>query len=105
MKALEKDRSRRYETANGFARDIQRYLAGDPVEACPPSVRPIGSATSRQAPGRAHDGAAFAATLMVTSAVSTWQAVRATRAERLATGQALRRSRLKRDRGPSVTAR
>ena len=33
MKALEKDRSRRYETANGLARDIQRYLAGDPVEA------------------------------------------------------------------------
>jgi len=28
---LEKDRSRRYETANGLARDIQRYLAGDPI--------------------------------------------------------------------------
>jgi tetratricopeptide (TPR) repeat protein len=38
MKALEKDRNRRYETANGFARDIQRYLADEPVEACPPSV-------------------------------------------------------------------
>jgi WD40 repeat protein/serine/threonine protein kinase len=37
MKALEKDRSRRYETANGFAQDIQRYLADDPVLACPPS--------------------------------------------------------------------
>jgi tetratricopeptide (TPR) repeat protein len=36
MKALEKDRTRRYETANGFARDIQRYLDGDPVEAGPP---------------------------------------------------------------------
>ncbi len=30
MKALEKDRTRRYETANGFARDIQRYLANEP---------------------------------------------------------------------------
>jgi serine/threonine protein kinase/Flp pilus assembly protein TadD len=39
MKSLEKDRSRRYETANGFARDIQRYLADEPVEACPPSAR------------------------------------------------------------------
>jgi serine/threonine protein kinase/tetratricopeptide (TPR) repeat protein len=38
MKALEKDRSRRYETANGFALDIERYLADEPVLACPPSV-------------------------------------------------------------------
>jgi serine/threonine protein kinase/tetratricopeptide (TPR) repeat protein len=38
MKALEKDRSRRYETADGLARDIQRYLDGDPVEARPPSA-------------------------------------------------------------------
>ncbi len=39
MKALEKDRSRRYETANGLARDIERYLADEPVEAGPPSAR------------------------------------------------------------------
>ncbi len=38
MKSLEKDRTRRYETATGFARDIRRYLDGDPVEACPPSA-------------------------------------------------------------------
>ncbi len=38
MKALEKDRSRRYETANGFAMDIQRYLADEPVLAGPPSA-------------------------------------------------------------------
>ncbi len=38
MKALEKDRSRRYETANGFALDVQRYLANEPVLACPPST-------------------------------------------------------------------
>ncbi len=38
MKALEKDRSRRYETASGFGRDVQRFLDGDPVEACPPSA-------------------------------------------------------------------
>jgi len=37
MKALEKDRTRRYETANGLARDIERYLHDEPVEACPPS--------------------------------------------------------------------
>jgi serine/threonine protein kinase len=36
MKCLEKDRGRRYETANGLVRDLQRYLADEPVEACPP---------------------------------------------------------------------
>ena len=38
MKALEKDRTRRYETANGFAADVQRYLTGEPVLAHPPSA-------------------------------------------------------------------
>jgi hypothetical protein len=37
MKALDKDRNRRYETANGFAMDVQRYLAGEPVLAAPAS--------------------------------------------------------------------
>jgi len=37
MKTLEKDRNRRYETANGLALDIQRYLEGEPVLARPPS--------------------------------------------------------------------
>jgi tetratricopeptide (TPR) repeat protein/serine/threonine protein kinase len=38
MKALEKDRTRRYETANGLAHDLERYLADEPVLACPPST-------------------------------------------------------------------
>src|SRR5262245_46481527 len=38
MKALEKDRNRRYETANGFAMDVQRYLNDEAVQACPPSA-------------------------------------------------------------------
>jgi serine/threonine protein kinase/tetratricopeptide (TPR) repeat protein len=37
MKALEKDRTRRYETANGFAADVLRHLADEPVLAAPPS--------------------------------------------------------------------
>ena len=37
MKALEKDRTRRYETANGFAADVLRYLSGEAVQAHPPS--------------------------------------------------------------------
>jgi serine/threonine protein kinase len=38
MKAIEKDRNRRYETANGLAADLQRYLDDEPVQACPPSA-------------------------------------------------------------------
>src|SRR5207344_2791246 len=38
MKTLEKDRNRRYETANGLAADVQRYLSDEPVQACPPAV-------------------------------------------------------------------
>ncbi len=39
MKALEKDRNRRYETANGLAADLRNYLDDRPVQACPPSAR------------------------------------------------------------------
>jgi serine/threonine protein kinase len=38
MKALEKDRARRFETVNGLARDLQRYLDGQPVESAPASA-------------------------------------------------------------------
>jgi tetratricopeptide (TPR) repeat protein/serine/threonine protein kinase len=38
MKCLEKDRNRRYETANALARDVERYLHDEPVQACPPST-------------------------------------------------------------------
>src|ERR1043165_4986516 len=39
MKAMDKDRSRRYETASGLAADLRRYLDDEPVQACPPSAR------------------------------------------------------------------
>ena len=38
MRCLEKDRNRRYESATGLAKDVQRYLANEPVEACPPTL-------------------------------------------------------------------
>ena len=48
MKALEKDRRRRYETANDFAADVMRYLTDQPVEACPPSAwYPLGKFARR----------------------------------------------------------
>jgi non-specific serine/threonine protein kinase/serine/threonine-protein kinase len=84
MRALEKDRTRRYETANGFARDIQRYLAGEPVEAGPPSA----TYRLRKFAGKNRvlllTAAAFAVILLLGAGVSIWQAVRARRAERIA---------------------
>jgi len=81
MKAIEKDRTRRYETANGFARDIERYLAGDPVEAGPPSASYRLRKYARKHRGALVTAGAFAVLLAAASAVSTWQAVRATVAE------------------------
>ena len=81
MKSLEKDRTRRYETANGFAMDIQRYLAGEPVLAAPPSARYRLRKFARKYRAALTTGAALVLLLVAGVAVSTWQAVRATRAE------------------------
>src|SRR5579871_6716093 len=81
MKALEKDRCRRYETANGFARDIQRYLADEPVEACPPSAVYKLRKFARKNKVLLRTTAAFILLLAVGALVSAWQAIRATNAE------------------------
>ena len=81
MKALEKDRTRRYDTVNGIARDIQRYLSGDPVEACPPStVYRLRKFVTKHR-GWFAASAGFAALLIVAAVVRTSLAVRARRAE------------------------
>src|SRR5262249_15031815 len=81
MKALEKDRSRRYETANGFAMDVQRYLADEPVLACPPSP---GYRLRKLA--RRNKGSVLAASLVALALIggvigTTWGMFRATDAE------------------------
>ena len=81
MRALEKDRTRRYETASGFARDVQRYLADEAVEACPPSVSYRLRKFARKNRALLATASGFAALLALGAALSTWQAVRATRAE------------------------
>jgi serine/threonine protein kinase/tetratricopeptide (TPR) repeat protein len=50
MKALQKDSARRYATANELARDVQRYLAKEPVEACPHGTRSQLRTAARQYP-------------------------------------------------------
>ena len=81
MKSLEKDRTRRYETANGFALDIQRYLAGEPVLAAPPSALYWLRKLARKHRAALTTAAAIGLLLVAGVAVSTWQAVRATNAE------------------------
>jgi serine/threonine protein kinase/tetratricopeptide (TPR) repeat protein len=81
LKALEKDRGRRYATANGFAADVQRYLAGEPVQAAPPSVRYRLGKLARKHRTALTTAAVIALLLMAAVAVSTWQAVLATQAE------------------------
>jgi serine/threonine-protein kinase len=72
MKALEKDRNRRYETANGLAMDLQRYLCDEPVTARPPSA-----VYQLRKFARRHKGPALAASLVVLALVggvigTTW---------------------------------
>jgi tetratricopeptide (TPR) repeat protein len=73
MKALEKDRNRRYETANGFALDIQRYLADEPVQACPPSAWYRFHKLVRRNKALFATATVVAATLLVASAIVTWK--------------------------------
>jgi len=81
MKCLEKDRARRYETANGLAMDIQRHLRHEPITARPPSVRYRLQKAVRRHRLAFAAGAAVALALVGGAAISTWQAIRATRAE------------------------
>ena len=90
MKCLEKDRTRRYETANGLALDVERFLKNEPVLARPPS------ATYRLRKLIRRNRLGFAAAAMVAAALvlggvlTGWQAVRARRAEKRAEKQAER---------------
>ncbi len=83
MRCLEKDRARRYETANGLARDVQRYLADEPVEACPPSAGYRLRKAARKHKKPLAVAAAFAVLLLAGFALVTWkwQDERAARAE------------------------
>jgi len=76
MKALEKDRNRRYETANGLARDIERYLNDERVEACPPSARYRLRKFTRRYRVPLAVAAGFLLLLVAGAVISTWQAIR-----------------------------
>jgi serine/threonine protein kinase/tetratricopeptide (TPR) repeat protein len=87
MKCLDKDRDRRYETADGLARDVERYMADEPVQACPPSARYRLSKFARRNRAALLTASLVGATLIAGTVVSAWLAVRAMDAERLAEGR------------------
>ena len=84
MRCLEKDRARRYDSAGGLARDVEHYLADEPVEAGPPGAgyRLRKAVRKYRTPLRV--AGAFLLLLIVGTVASTWQAIRATVAEQAA---------------------
>src|SRR5262249_23265572 len=81
MKALEKDRNRRYESASALADDVQRFLDGEVVRACPPRMGyRLTKLVRRHRAALATAAIAFAA-LAAGTGVAVWQAVVATRAK------------------------
>jgi len=82
MKCLEKDRTHRYETANGLAQDLERHLSNEPVVARPASTTYRMQKFVRRNKVMVTAAAAVATVLVLGVAVSTWQAVQATRARR-----------------------
>jgi serine/threonine protein kinase/tetratricopeptide (TPR) repeat protein len=84
MKCLEKDRTRRYETANGLAMDLKRHLENEPVLARSPSAAYRLVKSVRRNRVAFAVSAIIALVLVIGTAVSTWQALRARNAERAA---------------------
>jgi WD40 repeat protein/serine/threonine protein kinase/tetratricopeptide (TPR) repeat protein len=77
MRCLEKDRTRRYDSASGLARDVEHYLRDEPVEARPPSAWYRFCKLARRNKVALTTTMLVAVALVLGTAVSTWQAIRA----------------------------
>jgi serine/threonine protein kinase/tetratricopeptide (TPR) repeat protein len=100
-KALEKEKARRYSSAAGMGSDIRRYLNDEPIIARPPTTMYQLQKFARRHRALVAGALVVSAVLIAGSVVSTWQAVRATRAERLAR-QAEVKTRTERDRATTA---
>ncbi|MGI9242560.1 MAG: protein kinase domain-containing protein [Verrucomicrobiales bacterium] len=89
MKALDKDRRRRYEAATGLAQDIQRFLDDEPVLAAAPSLGYRVKKFARRHRSTLGVATAFGLTLIGATVFSSQQAIRATKAKDRATGAAI----------------
>jgi WD40 repeat protein/serine/threonine protein kinase len=81
MKCLEKQRTRRYDSAGGLARDVERFLKDEPIEARPPSAWYRFQKFAQRHKVVLTTAALVAAALITGTIVSAWQALRATAAE------------------------
>ncbi|MCH8924268.1 MAG: hypothetical protein IIA67_14105 [Planctomycetes bacterium] len=84
LRAMEKDRTRRYESASDLAADIERYLNDEPVQACPPSWVYRTRKLVRRHKVALTTTAVVAAALLIGTGVSAWQAVEANRSRQIA---------------------
>jgi serine/threonine protein kinase/tetratricopeptide (TPR) repeat protein len=84
MKAIEKDRNRRYETANALALDIGRFLTGEPVSACPPGAGYRLRKFVKRHKLAIGTAAAVVTALILGLGLSVWQSIEKTRAHRRA---------------------
>jgi serine/threonine protein kinase len=90
MKALEKERTRRYATANGLAMDVERFVSGEAVLACPPSrLYQFRKLVLRHKLGFAAFGIVMA-TLVVGLSIATWSLAREKKAHQDAVTEAMR---------------
>ncbi len=87
MKAIEKDRNRRYATANGLVADLNRYLNNEAVSACPPSTRYRFQKFARRNRALLATAAGIGAVLLVCATLSTVTAFRAWNAQEVATSR------------------
>ncbi len=78
LKALEKDRSRRYQSASGLAGDLQNYLTDQPVSAAPPTVGYRAVKFARRNRAAIATVMAFVLLLILGTVISAWLAIRAT---------------------------
>ena len=86
IKAIEKDRDRRYASAAAFAQDIERFLNSEPVEACPPSNLYRFRKFARRNKVALAAAALFATLIIVATGIVAWQSVRVRReSEKVAT--------------------
>jgi serine/threonine protein kinase/tetratricopeptide (TPR) repeat protein len=90
MKALEKDRTRRYETATSFAQDLVRHSNNEPVVARPPTVAYLVQKLFRRHKLAFAACGTIAVTLLAGILVSSWYAVEAARAEKAAVAERLK---------------
>ena len=84
LKALEKDRNRRYESSSAFGADVQRFLDDEPVLACPPSVAYRVKKLMRRHRVLLTTGTLVVIASMVGTSVSIWQAIRANESKQVA---------------------